>query len=822
MLRRVLSLLLLGVTVLLSAQEAERSFALSNYNRYYQGGDTQKDAAKEQAIKEYRNYYARTPYRKHSLETNLTWQECQNLINDEGRFTDMLDDENLIVGNGYPQSMKFDDQQQTAGFIIKAFNRLWNIAEAYRNKQLPVEEALTEKYCKAILHYGNIEIGRNNYAHRFHGSCFSIPTASINTYFCFLEEMDKVESGEIQQPLLNEVCVMLKMIGLQSWTQPLRHDATDENIVSVERFRNHVWWVGGNALAYRSLLPCAFMMSSSQMVDVLAEVAQKSISNVSQNTYHTAFWNEGFTADGAGWGHGMQCLIWGYPIDGTNNALAMLNVLKSSPWDKKLDRENIEALFNFLQGGSWYYYKGYIPPSLDRYSAVYYREKKNYIPFLNMLQNLLDNWRNSFTDEELKELEQLAQEVDRMEIHMNGYPQGKYTGTRWFFNNDDLIKTNNSYYIQVNMASARCDGLESATGFADEYNFCTADGQTLLQKNGDEYRKIIGAWDVTALPGITARRGMEQLTPVTNWRGYCSRHNFAGAATRGGENAVAGYIFEKMDASEKDGVNDKGTLSGINTVLYNLKAYKSYFMLNDYLIALGAGVSNFDTSLPGNIHTIIDQTAWESEVYFFDGKEKQILHKGTHEFPKTKKLTWLVQEEGFAYTILSEYSKKLTVKCEEKNNEWEKRNKTNLNIQDLPERARILHLWTDHGHLPVNDTYGYVVYCGEGLPPALLDFNVLRNDTTIQAIQSKDKKVTQAVFYSPEEKLSAKKLSLKVSAPAVVMIEDMGDEYIIMVNDPAMNPGLSKIDIEFNKRNITIDLPQGKWAGKPAIVHLRK
>ena len=41
------------------------------------------------------------------------------------------------------------------------------------------------------------------------------------------------------------------------WTQPLRHDETDENVVSISRFRNHVWWVGGNALAYRSLLPVA-------------------------------------------------------------------------------------------------------------------------------------------------------------------------------------------------------------------------------------------------------------------------------------------------------------------------------------------------------------------------------------------------------------------------------------------------------------------------------------------------------------------------------------------------------------------------------------
>ena len=77
---------------------------------------------------------------------------------------------------------------------------------------------------------------------------------------------------------------------------------------------------------------------------------------------------------------------------------------------------------------------------------------------------------------------------------------------------------------------------------------------TLFQKRGNEYAQVIGAWDVTATPGVTAREGMDRLVPVTNWRGYCSKHNFAAAATNGGENAVAGYLFEKMNASEKEGM----------------------------------------------------------------------------------------------------------------------------------------------------------------------------------------------------------------------------------------------------------------------------
>ena len=176
------------------------------------------------------------------------------------------------------------------------------------------------------------------------------------------------------------------------------------------------------------------------------------------------------------------------------------------------------------------------------------------------------------------------------------------------------MKKNKSYHILVNMASIRCDGLESAKGFADEYNFYPTDGMTLFQRRGDEYARVVGAWDVTATPGVTAREGMDKLVPVTNWRGYCSKHNFAGAATAGGVNAVAGYLFEKMNATEKEGVNDKGNNVGKNQMLYGVKAYKSYFMFGDYMLALGAGITNMNPEMEGTIRTTIDQTLHESRI----------------------------------------------------------------------------------------------------------------------------------------------------------------------------------------------------------------
>ncbi len=74
------------------------------------------------------------------------------------------------------------------------------------------------------------------------------------------------------------------------------------------------------------------------------------------------------------------------------------------------------------------------------------------IPYAGMLDNLIGNWMDSFTPEEQRELLQLQQEVKKNRIMMEEYAPGIYSGTRWFFNNDDLIKKTPDYHITINMA----------------------------------------------------------------------------------------------------------------------------------------------------------------------------------------------------------------------------------------------------------------------------------------------------------------------------------------------------------------------------------
>lgn len=789
---KLTKLLLAAVlTVAFAAEAAEEDvkFAFDNYHKYAaQARQSLADPAqaeKAEAMRQLRRMYNSTPSRLHMFMTDMDAADVLRLLTDSGTFSDFDPVEaELIAANAFDAGYKNTDSDRGGIFIGDALKRIYIIADALRTGKISAGDVRQESIYRAIVHYGMLELNRSNRGQRFHASCFIIPTAAVNIYFALLDDMERAEAGKAGR-LASEACDMLKTLGLQAYTQPLRRDATDADITSEERFRNHVWWVGGNALAYRSLLPVAAMYSSLPMTDVVAEVCRRSISTTSIETSDSSFWTEGFTADGAGWGHGRQCLVWGYPIDGISNALKILDILRGTPWAAKLSPENTDALMNFLRGSSWYYYKGYIPPCLDRNSYAW-RPDSRHIPYRYMLSAILQRWLDSFTPGQQDELRRLAREVDRDSIVMEGEPDGRYTGTRWFFCNDDLIKNTPGCHVMVNMASRRVDGLESAAGMADGYNFYTADGLTLFQRSGNEYRPIMGAWDVTASPGVTAREGAGRLTPVTNWRGYCSRHNYAGAATDGSPDAaVAGFIFEKMDGSRKDDVNDRGNASGRNQVLYGVKAHKAHFITGDYFVALGAGVTNLDTVQPGNIRTTIDQTARTARVYLLnpDGTRRE-LTDGTATLGADR---WLVQDAKFAYRVLPEFTPEAKVALETLPCDWVGRNASNKGKTDMPATADILRLWADHGHAPAGDTYGYVVYTGAGLPAAGLPFRVLRNDTTVQAVATPGRSLVQAVFYSAST-LDADGMSISADGPVVMQITTGADgRRHITVDDPCRN-----------------------------------
>jgi hypothetical protein len=800
---------------------------------------------KEQAVQDFRHYFSKHAYRGHQLTKSkveqLTAGKCIILLGPDGRFTDLVAEQERIENNKLNFIDSTKPQVEVGQFLEKAFNRIWRIAQTYRGKKYNTyaNDSTLARLYKAVNNYSKIEADRGRIgAGRFHISCFAIPTAAVNTYFCLFDAMDQVEQGLIRDETAILANNNLKLMSYQSWTQPYRNDETDNNPVSVQRFQKHVWWVGGNGLGFRSLLPTAAAMSSVEMMDVLSVVSKGGLSCVSQNTYDSAFWTEGFTADGAGWGHGMQCLIWGYPISGTSAALSLVDYFKGTPWAKQLDAENAQALLNYFRGSSWYYYKGYTPRCLGRGSMSYAELQKDNIPTDKMIETVVNSWITSYSKKEHTELVDLQNDIKDQEVTMAEYPDGYYTGTRWFFNNDNLVKKNPRYYIFVSMASVRCDGIESAYEMADKYNFFTCDGMTYFMKNGNEYHQAIGGWNLTAIPGVTARQGEDKLKPVTNWRGYCSKYNFAAAATSGGANAACGFIFEKMNASNKKNVNDVTGRQDPNTIIYGVKANKAYFMVDDYTIALGAGITNLDPDMDGDIWTTIDQTHYNSEMqYFANGKQRRVKGSGALQL-KGEELVWAAQKAGFAYAVLPRYtSGDVFLSAETRSAKWQELNESNKRRTDLPKTTDVFQLHINHGREVKGGRYAYIVYGGdEKAEKAFSDMplTILENSTNLQAVKWGNGYVG-ASFYNAESTLKTPEGTINVSAPCALLLQEKDGNYVLTVTDAEMNKNLKSIVVKTSfpvagnnvvndgKWNIiSVPMPQGALCGKPATVSLLK
>ena len=773
-------------------------------------------ATKKEALHKIRLFYAEKPYKQTDVPADSV-KMYRTLLDENGIFKDLLSSEILINKNNY--ATVTGKQPFISAVTKQAFNRIWMIAETYRNKKIAEEDPVVKTLFKSILHYGLLENNRLNISSRWHTSCFAIPTATTHIYFALFDIMLRIENGELKDQLFTDGHKILGEVSRQCWTVPARMDETDDNVISVDRFRKHVWWVGGNATGYRPLLQTAAQLSSCQMADVVAEVAVRSISSVSQTTIQEDFWQEGITADGAGWGHGMQCLVWGYPIHGTMGSLRILEVMKDYPLPIELKQEQISVLLDYLRGSSFYYYKGYIPPVVDRgnmnrlerpYPGRTGNKESNYrykIPSVGMAQMLTEHFSDKLTSDMYNECHQFLEEAEHYRIAMKGECNKYYSGSRYFFNNDDIIKKTDKYYVLVNMASNRVSGLESAKSMAASFNIFTCDGTTLFFREGNEYQRVLGAFNLRTWPGTTSRLSPKPLVPIENWNGYNSRYPFAAGATNGGNSFVGGFIFEKNDRRWQKNNKPYNPEEDPNPSAFGVKAYKSYFMFDDLFLAMGCGIENKMPHQKGDIVTTIDQTALNSD--FTNGS--------------------LVLNNGFYYKVLDQYTKgKVVVKHEKRKTDWQ-----SMCIENkLPEtEEEIFHMYINHGQDIEDASYAYTVSCSEA--SVYQTPHVLSNTKEVQAAESYDGRKIGMIFYKGARTVESSKGSFKASSPCALLIEFADNNKVsISVTDALMDSQIQDIFIEtsiplkgknVNKLSedtyqVRIPMKTGRYTGAPVCL----
>lgn len=773
-----------------------------------------KKSALEVLLRETARVPFKTQYYKEILK-EYDISELENMLGEDGAFCDLEDGIKAIS---------------------PALKRLANIAETYHwyiGKTWEDVE-LKRRFLRAAARYCKMEADRKETGkERFHESIFRIPANAINLFYALLPDMLSVEDGNEDEELC-EVYRQICRVGMQPWTLPLRHDSTDEQPISIERFRDHVWWVSANGVDYRPLVYSTIMYRNVEMMDVLVEVCIGALSPVSAAVEDSSFWKEGFCADGFGWGHGRQAYNTGYPAHGLRGILTILALVRGTPWEKELDRMNVDLIMHFIRSMTWGEFKGYSAPMQTRniflrdrnaFKEQEFKEIKskenNWALFLTEL--FLEKFEDRLTEEYRKELRCYLEQKESLKVFEF---EPFYQGMRYFWNNDTLIKKTDDMYFYVNMASSRCDGVEFADYMADKRNYFTADGSYVLMQTGTEYRDVMGTWQVSDLPGITSRKvNNQELKTETNWHGYRSKHNFAAGVARGVHGA-AGFIFEKDDSREPDGA---GVIyDNFSKEIMGVQAYKSYFVIGDTVMCLGTGITDMTPECGRDIHTTINNTAWESDICVLDhcGNVQECI-AGDQEFCVDQEPLYIRQADVL-YGILPKTSQKVAVCGEKRWTHWYDLNAGNREVEDT--QVPVFELAIYHGQQPVNESYTYFMYCGKINVQEYLQngqIKVLQNNKKLQAVSSADETVIQAVFYDPETVLKAGDWNIKMSAPGAVMLEkdEQNQEIFVTICDGEQDPSRSAMTVFIKKRSLEwtevhIQLPKRPQCGAPVTVRV--
>ncbi len=725
------------------------------------------------------------------------------------RFLNALTEEGVFRDLGDEPADWLAALERLAFLLVKDYH--------YKDRERAAAE-IPERLLRGVIWYGEREMAREDRGNvRFHSSIFAIPVCAVNIYFALLpllhtgqEIAGEREAGELLERFRNTLYGLM----LQAWTLPLRGDETDATPFWVERFRNHVWWMGGNAVGYRPVFYTALCFGDSRLMDILGEVIVGA--SASRAAYgEDSFWTEGICADGFGWGHGAQAYNDGYPTDALQEIFSLTKYFKGTAYEYILRDMDWKNIVRYLAGISWSSWGDYVPPMMGRRCFQAEKRRSTTLMMREFAEEIVSRY-GDYADED--DLQKLRAVLARGELDVED-GDGSFHGTRYFFNNDTLISKTAHRYFYFNTASGRCKGVECAHEMADTRNFYIRDGSYLLLTDPESYEEAKGTFNPSHFPGVT-ERDLEKsdIMAETNWSGYNSIHNFAGGLGEGLQ-GVAGFLYEKSAKREADG---SGTVrNDFTEEMMGVKAYKSVFVQDGLFVFLGAGIRDNRPEYGGRIITTVNNVRFHEGI--FCDEEGKDVGELTTVVNQTKECFF--RNDGVLYGIKALPGTTYSVAAEERRTDWKYLNFLNKNVED--KEIKILEITVDHGSAPEGSGYSYWMCTEPGMSPAQAEagFRILSNTSAVQAVGFGGRRAA-CVFYEGTE-LDLGEYVLAVSDACV--LEAVGKEggcVEFSLCDPCQNRALPHITVSLSRKadgrvsNIQIPLPAGNRRGSRAKMRL--
>jgi hyaluronate lyase len=341
------------------------------------------------------------------------------------------------------------------------------------------------------------------------------------------------------------------------------------------------------------------------------------------------------------------------------------------------------------------------------------------------------------------------------------------------------VQVRDSYAIGISMYSKRIANYEYGNT-ENKHGWHTGDGM-LYVYNLDSNQFNEGYWptvDPYRLPGTTV-----DTKPLADGaaQSKTSPQTWVGGATDGQVGAVGMYL-------------DKTNLQ----LGMDLRAKKSWFLLNDAVVALGADIQGQSDY---SIETIVDNRLVKDEVFSLNKKQltndTQTIDLEEHSWGH---LAGKTEEESIGYYFPQKTS--LTIQKETREGKYADINGYFNNDQTYTKDY--VKLLINHGQKVKDATYAYVILPGKSAHDTKLyakknSLEILYNNSSIQAVKELESATLLANIWSEN---GGTVDGITVDKPASIVATDEDGKLVISVSNPTHSD--KKIQLTFNRDDITL------------------
>ncbi|MDP5274787.1 polysaccharide lyase family 8 super-sandwich domain-containing protein [Chengkuizengella axinellae] len=349
-------------------------------------------------------------------------------------------------------------------------------------------------------------------------------------------------------------------------------------------------------------------------------------------------------------------------------------------------------------------------------------------------------------------------------------PRGELDLHKTFSAMNRVVNHKEGYAFGISMYSDRIQNFES---ILDENvkGWHTGSGMTYLYNN-DLGHYSDGFWptvDPYRIPGTT-------INTVNMQDGL--------GEERSPEPWVGGVTFQ-----------DEYGATGMSYHALDVKAKKSWFMFDDEIVAVGAGITSGGST---SVETIV-----ENRKIRDDGTNEIVINGQIQPEQLGWEQTldhveWVHLEGNVEGSAIGYYFPELPsvqVKKESRTGSWQD---INAGETDDPVTRSYMTMWFDHGIQPQDDTYAYVLlpnYSTQEVASYATnpDIEVLRNDAEVQAVQNHSLGLLGANFWNNGGETVG---DLTVYQQASVMMQELNGELEISVSDPTQVGSVIEIEIQ--------------------------